>query len=192
MKWLSIALLLAGLVSCKEDNQNTLPPHLFMDNGEMSVLLNGEDIPDHLSNRVAVVVGTSTSCYPDKLSFSSTYYIGDNIERMAFSIDNIPLAIGHYSISSFSLTEQDCSSDLITGIFITSIADGDVNGDIYLPIENKENFISIDNYNQATGEITGTLQMTVAIELEDHSSQKVSGLLDTLQLTNGIFEANLR
>ena len=194
MKCTLLALLLAGLFSsCKEDDQSNLPSHLFMDNGDVTVLLNGEDVPDHFTNRVAARINSPTSCYPGKFSIASIYSIGENINRMTFSIDNVPLEIGKYTINRVDFSGQDCSTDTIPGYFFTSIADGDVSGDNYLPIEEEDNFVSIDTYNQATGKIAGTFQMTLAVELEDHRPYKtVADAPDTIRLTQGQFSAVVR
>ena len=193
MKGIILVLLLAGLLpSCKDDDQIDLPSHLFMDNGDMTVLMNGEDIPDHFSNRVAASIGSSTSCYPGRFGFSSIYLIRENINRMSFSIDNVPFKVGKYVISRVDFTGQVCPSDTIPGYFFTSVADGDVGGDAYLPVEEEDNFISIDSYNEATGETVGTFQMTLAIELEERNVQKVSGLPDTIRLTQGQFSAVIK
>ena len=191
MKCTLLALLLAGLFSCREEEQNPLPAHLFIDNGDVTVLMNGEDIPAHLSNRVVAGINSPTSCYPGKLTIWSNYYIGENISRMSFIINNVPPNVGKYPIARVEFGNRDCSTDTIPGYFHTSIADGDVGGDTYLPIEEEDNFVSIDAYNEATREIAGTFQMTLVIRLEDHNPQKVSGLPDTIRLTEGRFEAIL-
>lgn len=189
MKWILITLLSVGFLSCKEDDQSELPSNLFLNNGDVTVLLNGTDTLDQFSNRVAATIGSSTACHPDKLSFGSIYYNSQNIQRISFSISNTPLAVGQYAISRVNFGDRICSSDILAGHFFTSVADGDVGGDIYLPVEGEENFVTVSTYNETTKEIEGTFQITFAIELIDHRPERVSGLPDTIRLTQGRFQA---
>lgn len=184
-----VALLLAGLVlSCQEDDQVGLPASLSKNDGDITVLMNDEDIPNHFTNRVAAVVGSATSCYPEMFSLGSLYAINGNINRMSFSINNVPLAEGRYAIDRVEYADNECGFDQIPAYFSTTIADGDVVGDKYLPVEGEDNYIVITSFNEATGEIAGTFQMTMAIEMEGQN-QKYSGLADTLRLTQGVFSA---
>lgn len=194
MRYTITALLLAGLIlSCREDDQSTLPSHLFMDNGEVSVLMNGEEVPPELSVRLAATIGSSLSCFPDKLILLAVYSIDENVQRRTFSIENVPLQIGDYEISRIETGNQVCGSDTTTSVFATSVADGDVQGDFYLPVKDENNFVSITSYNDQTEEIEGTFQITFAIELEDEPPYKNDITApDTIRLTQGRFSAIVR
>ena len=194
MKWTFIALLLAGLLpSCKDDDQIDLPSHLFMDNGDVTVLMNGEDISSGFTVRVAARVGSSTSCFPGKLNLETIYSISDNVQRKAFGVHNIPLQVGHYTISRIETGNQVCDSNILIASFATSVSDGDVQGDYYLPTENEDNFVSVASYNETTGEVTGTFQITFVIELEDEPPFKTDpNAPDTIRLTQGQFSAVIR
>ena len=193
MKCTLLALLLAGLISaCREDDnyQRALP---LVHDGEISVLMNGEDVPPELTSRLTATIGSSLSCFPDKLTLLAIYSINEDIQRRAFGINNIPLQAGDYTISRIETGNQVCDSDTITAYFGTSVADGDVTGEFYLPIEGEDNFISVTSYNETTKEIEGTFQITFAIELEDHRPFKTGAYApDTVRLTQGQFSAVVR
>ena len=182
MKWTILALLLAGLISCSEDDA-VEPP--FIDNGEVSVLLNGEDF---FSQFKAGVRGEGTSpCYPNKFHLVVDYYDSTNTEKMGFSIMNVPFELGTYEIREIK-SNNSCLSDTVNGSFGTSVADGDANGDLYLPLESEDNTITLTSYNPSLQEVEGVFKVTYVITDEHRLNKTVVDAPDTIRLTDGKFK----
>ena len=145
MKWTCIALLSAGLISCKEDD--SIEP-VVDDHGEVSVVLGGEDFLSQFDVRVRAE--TAIACFPGKMSIIVNYYNKAGEERAGYNIFNVPFEIGTYDIHRIELDRQVCSSDTVHGNFYTSISDGDVSGDFYLPLAEAQNQVTVTSYNPST------------------------------------------
>ena len=183
MKWIVIALLLAGLISCGDD-EPTVPA--YIDSGEVSVTLNGSDF---LSQFNAGVRGEGNSpCYPNRFHLIVDYYdTTTDTERMGFSIMNVPFELGTYDIQLVT-SSKSCLSDTVTGSFGTSVADGDANGDLYLPMKEEKSQITLTSYNSSSQEVEGTFDVSYVIT-EDHRFNKtLKDAPDTIRLTNGKFK----
>ena len=178
-----MALLLAGLISCKEDD--TVEP-TFINNGEVSVLLNGEDFLSQF--KAGIRAGTETSCFSENLLLFVDYYNEANIERMGFSVLNIPFEEGTYTVHRIEPPNQACSSDTVYANFGTTISDGDVNGDFYLPLEGTQNQITITSHNLLTREVQGRFDITFVIIDEHRQNKTVIDAPDTIRLTEGQFK----
>ena len=186
MKWTLLALLIAGLSSCQdEDTSEVVVPE-----GELTVMLNGEDFLAQYINHAAA--GRDEDCMNNRFVLSSQYFREDGTRRISFAIVEIPLKTGTYPIERKEFSEDRCARDIVNASFHTLISDGDVLGDSYLPIEAENNFITIDSYDQETEEVNGTFQMTLAVNLEDHKLVKtVADAPDTIRLTEGKFSVIL-
>ena len=182
MKYIFIALLLAGLISCKDDN--------VIPEGELSVMLNGENFLSQFTNKSSA--GLDEGCYDNRFVLSSRYQNQEEIERIVFAIVGIPLELGTYTIHRKETSEDRCLRDVVDANFHTLVSDGDALGDSYLPVETEENYITLTSYNEDTREVKGTFQITLAVELEDHRPRKtVLDAPDTIRLTDGRFKAIL-
>ena len=183
MKWIVIALLLAGLISCGDDEP--IAP-TYIDNGEVSVTLNGEDFFSQYQVGVRALSGSP--CYPDRLSLNVTYYNQADVERVGFDIQNIPFKLGTYEIKEIK-SNNSCLSDTVNGSFGTSVADGDVNGDMYYPLESEDNTVTLTSYDPSAREVEGTFEITFVISEKHRANKTVIDAPDTIRLTNGKFKA---
>ena len=183
MKWILITLLSAGLISCKEDD--SIEPAILT-NGEVSVMLDGEDFFSQYKSGIRI--STETPCFPGKMSLFVNYYNQADIERIGFDIFNVPFEPGTYKIHRVELDRQVCSSDTVYRDFYTSVSDGDVNGDFYLPLEEAQNQVTITSHNPSTREVAGTFTITLVIIEEHRVNKTVVGAPDTIRLTDGQFK----
>ena len=178
-----MALLLVGFISCKDDD--TVEP-AFVNNGEVSVLLNGEDFLSQF--KAGVRAGTESSCLSGNLLLFINYYNEADIERMGFSVLNIPFEEGTYTIHRITPPSQACSSDTVYANFGTTISDGDVNGDFYLPLEEAQNQITVTSHNPSAREVQGRFDITFVITDEHRQNKTVIDAPDTIRLTEGEFK----
>ena len=191
MKWTYTALLIAGLVSCKEDDNHRALP--LVNDGEVHALRNGEDASSGFTVRLAATTGSPLRCFPGNLTLLAMYSVREDILRQSYAIENIPLQLGTHPIQRVEIGRQTCGSDTISAYFGTSVSDGDVNGDIYLPVADENNIVSITSLDETTGKVEGTFQMTLAIELNDYPPYKSdANAPDTIRLTQGWFSATVR
>ena len=184
MKWMFTALLVAGLISCSEDDA-VEPP--FINNGEVSVTLNGEDFFSQFTTSIRAE--TAITCFPGKMSVIVNYYNEAGEERGGFNIFNVPFEVGTYDIHRIEPPRQVCLSDTVHGSFYTSVSDGDVNGDFYFPLEGAENQITLTSHNPSTREVMGTFNVVFVIIDEHRMNKTVKDAPDTIRLTDGKFKA---
>ncbi len=152
-------------------------------------MLNGEDFLSQFVNRAAA--GRDEGCSPDKFVLSSHYLQKDGIPKIVFSMLGVPLATGTYTVVNIGISEDRCAHNVVTGSFVTLIQDGCAPGDRYRPVEAENNFVTVEAYNRTTEEISGTFQMTLAIDLDEYLPKKVVDAPDTIRLAQGRFKVSL-
>lgn len=186
MKYVLTALLLVGLIACQdEDIHEAVVPE-----GELSVLLNGEDYLAQFVNRP--IAARDEACFADRFILASQYTRPDGTPRIIFSIVGIPFKPGIYTIRRAEFSADRCKIDYVYANFSTLISDGDVVGDIYRPVEEENNYIAIDTIDLEAQEVSGTFQMTLAIQLSEQDPVKdVPDAPDTIRLTEGRFRVPL-
>ena len=184
MKWIFTALLIAGLISCKEDN---CAEPSFDDTGDITVNIDGDDFLSQFESRVRAE--TAIECFPGNMSMIATYYNDAGEERASIVIFNIPFKVGTYKIHRIEGTNQACFSDTVYAYFGTSISDGDVNGDFYLPLEEAQNQVTVTSYDPSAREVKGTFDVTFVIIDEHQRNKTVLQVPDTVRFANGQFRA---
>ena len=127
-------------------------------------------------------------CFPDNLSLFVNYYNEADIERVGFDIFNVPFEEGTYKIHRVEPPNQVCLSDTVYANFYTTISDGDVNGDFYLPLEETQNQITITSHDLSARTVEGRFNMTLVIIDEHRNNKSVINAPDTIRLTNGQFK----
>ena len=121
-------------------------------------------------------------CSHDRLEVFTELYSTEGYLRQKLHLMKIPESPGTSKI--ISNTDFRCDEkDPVYAILYIVMQDGDVLGDVYGPAEGFDNYLNIEMYNSATGEIKGTFQMTMV--KTRNGGEPV--LPDTLQFTNGRF-----
>lgn len=108
------------------------------------------------------------------------------IPRQKLSILFIPKKTGLYDV----LTQSDIveRGSTINARYTTIVADGDVTGEGYRLDESVTNVVTVDSFNEGTGEVTGNFNLSFIIEEEyDRDPEKP----DYITFENGEFYAKL-
>ena len=184
MKWIFIALLIAGLISCKDDDSEN---PIIDDDGNITVGLGENDFLENFESKVRAE--TAILCFPGNMSMIADYYNVAGERRATIDIYNIPFEVGTYKIHRIEGPNQACSSDTIYADFATIVSDGDALGDFYLPLEDAENQVTITSHNSSAQEVAGTFDLALVIIEEHRIDKTVTQVPDTVRFTNGRFRA---
>lgn len=177
-----IILAFLTLTSC---NEAVLHPPRKRSIGTVAAKINGSEWTSTYKNTYQVVQGgrqTMFPCIKSLLYVNFELYSPKGFLRQQLLLTKIPEQAGIYQIVRDSSRNCDERDSVYCGFF-TFIDDGCIAGNTYEVMKGQGNFIQIDRYNQATGEIKGKFQVTLVTA----NRWLGSGLSDTLRFTEGRF-----
>jgi len=109
-------------------------------------------------------------------------------KRAAFYFDFVPMKVGIY----YPMKEEYNSivkDTLLTAFFATALSDGDVMGDVYIPIRDSSIVLTIDRLDP-TGEVWGTFEGTLIKDVREMEYD--IGSPDTLKIEQGKYHAKIK
>ncbi len=171
-----IALIfLIGFCSCNKEKKRKKLPGTYFGNS-IATKNNAKWASDYIRTTA------DTSCYKGKLGIEFLKANDKGFLRESLILLNISPKKGSYKIYPSSNYINPCIDTFAKGLYVTSLDDGDVQGDVYnvLPTENSN--ITITDYNITTKEISGTFQVSFIITVKFNPSAP-----DTLRFKGGVF-----